>query len=49
MGHCSDDAATEAGGEKLAKDFSDREVVVDYDMTEENSLGGTQVAGCHFR
>jgi hypothetical protein len=37
----------------LAKGFSDREVAVDlgpdYDMTEENSLGGTQVAGRHFR
>jgi hypothetical protein len=38
---------------KLAKGFSDREVTADlgpdYDMTEENSHGGTQVAGCHFR
>jgi hypothetical protein len=40
---------------KLAKGFSDREVALqvdlgpDYDMMEENSLGGTQVAGCHFR
>jgi hypothetical protein len=51
-GHCSDDAAMEAGGGKLAKGFSDREVAVDqgpdYDMTEENSLGRMQFTG-YFR
>jgi hypothetical protein len=39
--------------EKLAKGFTDREVAValgpDCDMTGENSLEGTQVAGRHFR
>jgi hypothetical protein len=38
---------------KLAKGFCDREVAVDlapdYDMTEENSLGGMQITGGHFR
>jgi hypothetical protein len=38
---------------KLAKGFSDWKVAVDlgpdYNMTEENSLGGMQVVGCHFR
>jgi hypothetical protein len=38
---------------KLAKSLSDPTVAVDlgpdYDMTDENSLEGTQVVGCHFR
>jgi hypothetical protein len=36
---------------KLAKSLSDRMVAVKglySDMTEENSLEGMQVAGCHF-